>query len=394
MRKLLVFTVIVGMLWALTACGKKDDDNSIEVNPPSPTAVPDFFYECGGTITLGEYKGLTFSNDTEVSEKEIEDAVKELLSVYPNYVKDETRDNTEVKDGDVLNIDYLGKVDGVAFSGGEAKGANLEIGSNSFIEGFESSLIGKKVGETCDINVTFPKVYQNNPDLAGKPAVFTVTINYVCTKVDELTDDYVKTYSDDKYKTVEEFKKYMKETLEAEKKDNLENAKMLQLINAAIENATITVDSKDVEHYAADTIEQFKTYASMYGEEYLLMMYGFETYEDFEKNARERAEETVKQFMVLQAIVKAEGIVLDEESYKQAANEYMKEVQIDDLEAFEGTYGKDYIQYCILTDKAWKVLIDNAKEVPFEPEDAEKGEENSPSDEEKESEGTEDTEKN
>ncbi len=375
MKKLLIMTVLLSLALFLCSCGK-EDDNKIEVNTPSPTAVPNYLYECGGKITLGEYKGLTFSNDTEVTDKDVEDAVKELLERYPNYIKDETRDNSEVKDGDVLNIDYVGKMDGKEFNGGKAEGATLEIGSKSFIDGFESSLIGKKVGETCDITVTFPKVYDKNPDLAGKPAVFTVKINYVNKTLMELTDDYVKAQTKDKYKTVDEFMKYLRESLETEKKNNLESNKLRQLIDRAIENATIEVDAQDVKHFVDQTMSEYESYSAMYGmtvKELVLAMGDYKDYAEFEKDVNDGAEQTVKQYMVLQAIAKAENIVLDDETYKKAAQEYMEGTQIKDLESFEGTYGKDYIVYCITCDKAWDILIDNAKEVPFEPEKEETG---------------------
>lgn len=394
MKKLMITTLLLSLALFLCSCGKKDD-NTIDVNPPSPTAVPDYLHECGGKITLGEYKGLTFSNDTEVTDKDVEEAVKEFLDYAPNYVKDESRDNTEVKDGDVLNIDYLGKMDGEAFAGGKAEGATLEIGSNAFIDGFESSLIGKKVGETCDITVTFPKSYPNNPDLAGKPAVFTVTINYVCMKLDELTDEYVAAQTQEKYKTVDEFLKYLRESLETEKKDNLEANKLRQLIDKVIENSTFEVDSADIKYFVERTMGEYENYASMYGmtvKDLVMAMGDYKNYEDFEKEVNDGAEQTVKQYMVLQAIAKAENIALDDAAYKKAAEEYMKGTQIDNLADFEGTYGKDYIVYCITCDMAWDVLIDNAKEVPFEPKQEESGEQTEESGEQAEESGEEGSE--
>lgn len=364
MKRIGIWFCFLVLALALVGCGDKDDDE-INVATPSPTSAPDYYHDCGGTITLGEYKGLSYDEPSlEVTDEELEEEIKEILKNQPNYEKDDSRDETEVKSGDILNIDYLGKVDGEAFSGGTAEGATLEIGSKSFIDGFEDALIGKKVGETCDIDVTFPDPYKNNTDLSGKAAVFTVTINYVCKVNEELTDAYVSDYTSDKYKTVADFRAYLKESMEQEKEDNAENEKLLQLINQVIDNSTITVDQEDVDYYYADAISVYEYYASMYGQsvaDFVVMMGVAEDYETFQENMKKQAEETVKQYMVLEAIVEAEKMELSDEEYNEAVKEYMDGVGATDQATFESTYGVDYIRYCILTDKAWDIIISNAK---------------------------------
>lgn len=364
MKRIGIWFCFLVLALALVGCGDKKEEE-INVATPSPTSAPDYYHDCGGTITLGEYKGLTYEEPSkEVTDEELEKQIEEILKNNPNYEKDDSRDGTEVKKGDVLNIDYAGKVDDKAFQGGTAKDAELEIGSKSFIDGFEDALIGKKVGETCDINVTFPDPYKNNPDLAGKEAVFTVTINYVCKVNKELTDAYVTDYTSEKYKTVADFKAYLKESMEKEKAENAENEKLRQLIDQVIKNSTITVDQADVDYYYKDAVSVYEYYASMYGQsvsDFVVMMGVAEDYETFQKDMKKQAEETVKQYMVLEAIVEAEKMEISEEEYSKAVKEYMDGVGATDQATFESTYGVDYIKYCILTDKAWDIIISNAK---------------------------------
>ena len=139
-------------------------------------------------IKLGKYKGLELQEDVQdVTDADVDTQIEMNLAQNPVEVEDE---NAEVKDGDVVNIDYEGKKDGVAFDGGSAEGFDLTIGSGSFIDGFEDGLIGAKKGETRNLNLTFPENYQEE-DLAGQDVVFTVKINAIKT-TPELTEEWVK----------------------------------------------------------------------------------------------------------------------------------------------------------------------------------------------------------
>lgn len=138
-------------------------------------------YKVEKYVKLNDYMNMTveLSKDYTVSDADIQSYIEYLMSMYPSY---EVSDKKTVESGDVVNIDYVGKIDGEEFSGGSATGQHLEIGSGSFIDGFEDGLIGKNVGETVELNLTFPEDYTNNTDLAGKAVVFTVTINSIDTK--------------------------------------------------------------------------------------------------------------------------------------------------------------------------------------------------------------------
>ena len=150
-------------------------------------------YDVEKYVTLGDYDGMEVevAGDFDVSDDEVVDYINGMLTYYPSY---EDTDKQTVEEGDCVNIDYEGKKDGVAFDGGTAQGYVLEIGSGTFIEGFEEGLIGVNVGDTVDLNLTFPENYQS-ADLAGADVVFTVTVNKIVKKVeasyDQLTDEYV-----------------------------------------------------------------------------------------------------------------------------------------------------------------------------------------------------------
>ena len=156
-------------------------------------------------IIVGQYKGVEIEKvEVEaVTDEDIEDALNELVDEYTTT--EDVTDRTDVQDGDIANIDYVGKIDGVEFEGGADEGFDLEIGSGTFIDGFEEGLIGAKVGDTVDVKVTFPDPYENNTDLSGKEAVFTVTVNSIQAEVvPELTDAFVAENTD--YTTIEEYR--------------------------------------------------------------------------------------------------------------------------------------------------------------------------------------------
>ena len=150
-------------------------------------------YDVEKYVTLCNYDGMDVevAGDFEVSEEDVISYINDMLVYYPNYTD---TDKQVVEDGDCVNIDYEGKKDGVAFNGGTAQGHVLEIGSNSFIDGFEEGLIGAKVGDTLDLNLTFPENY-GTAELAGAAVVFTVTVNKIVDKeivtYDTITDDFV-----------------------------------------------------------------------------------------------------------------------------------------------------------------------------------------------------------
>ena len=196
--------------------------------------VPRPDYTASDYVELGEYKGLTVKiAPIEVTDEEI------LAQISANAGSDAMEDVTEgtVEEGDTANIDYVGKLDGEAFDGGTAKGYDLEIGSGTFIDGFEDGLVGVKIGDTVDLTLTFPESYPSE-ELAGKETVFTVTVNSV-KRMKELTSDLVSTITDGEYTDVDAYKESVKETLIKNKEDLYPLVK-----EKLIDPNTIIVDAK------------------------------------------------------------------------------------------------------------------------------------------------------
>ena len=164
-------------------------------------------------IELCDYKNITVNYaDIEYTDEQMAEDIQAMLEEYAGL---NTETTVAVKDGDKVNIDYVGTVDGVAFSGGdtEGQGADLTIGSNSYIDDFEEQIIGHVAGDSFDVNVTFPDEYSSNPDLAGKDAVFAVVLNGIYT-TPEFNDEFVAEYLSDYASTAEEYKTYLRETNE------------------------------------------------------------------------------------------------------------------------------------------------------------------------------------
>lgn len=258
---------------------------------------------------LGEYKGLHVDKkEADVTDEDVDAQVKELLNRNAKMVVAE--DGAVIEKGDFAIIDFAGTVDGEPFSGGEGKGYPLEVGSNSFIPGFEDQLVGLSKGDSTDVEVTFPEEYFVK-ELAGKEAVFKVNIQDVKRKeLPELTDEYVAANSD--FKTVEElranYKERMQNAAEANAKAEYEHA----LIDLAVANAKFSVPEIMVEDKISQMVEEMKM--SLESRKMSLDMYMQYTGLDMAKireNQRPVAEENVKTDLVLDAIAKAEDIQVD-----------------------------------------------------------------------------------
>ncbi len=258
---------------------------------------------------LGEYKGLHVDKkEAVVTDEQVDAQVKELQNRNAKMVVAE--DGAVIEKGDFAIIDFAGTVDGEPFSGGEGKGYPLEVGSNSFIPGFEDQLVGLSKGDSTDVEVTFPEDYFVK-ELAGKEAVFKVNIQDVKRKeLPELTDEYVAANSD--FKTVEElranYQERMQKAAEANAKAEYEHA----LIDLAVANAKFSVPEIMIEDKISQMVEEMKM--SLESRKMSLEMYMQYTGLDMAKireNQRPVAEENVKTDLVLDAIGKAENIQVD-----------------------------------------------------------------------------------
>jgi len=304
-----------------------------------------------GTITnLGQYTGLELSTTEHVviTDEEVDEYIAE--NILPNFTEEVT---DAIKDGDVANIDFEGKKDGVAFDGGTSTGYDLTIGSGSFIDGFESGLIGKKAGDTVDLNLTFPEDYSSE-ELAGQDVVFTVKINSV-TRQSELSDAVAQQVGD--YQTVADLKKAVKEVLQNEQDLSEKEELYAQAIDAVVANSTVEAAAEAIEY---TTNSYMKNYAQQvqnsYGVDlgYLLSMYGY-SIEEFIDSYNEYAAESVKQRIVLQEIAKKENLSITDDDIETFAQEYGY-----DSESLKETVGEDLVNELVLEDKANKFIIDNS----------------------------------
>ena len=261
-------------------------------------------------VELGEYKNLGLEKESvEVTDADVEERLDSLLSRQAEWQIKEG----ESKKGDIVVIDFKGFIGDEAFEGGEAKGYELELGSGSFIPGFEEQLEGKVAPVDTEVNVTFPENYQV-ADLAGKEAKFEVTVHDVKEKVlPELTDEFVKEFSKEAASTVAEYKEKLKEEIKLEKENLAEKSYSDKVISTAVENAKVSVPEKLVEQEVNSMFEQFTGNLSRQG-------LSFDLYEQFtgkgeadlKAEMKSDAENKIKTSFVLGEIAEVEKVEVTE----------------------------------------------------------------------------------
>lgn len=308
---------------------------------------------------LGEYKGLSIDKEpVKVSAKEVTEAINRELDNHSRMVD---VDDRAAKKGDVVNIDYSGSVDGVKFDGGTAEKQDLELGSGSFIPGFEEQVEGMNIGEERDINVTFPKDYHEH--LAGKDAVFHIVLHAIKVKeVPALDDEFVKDVSE-KSATVEEYKKEVKARLTEQAEQRAKNIETNRLLAKIVENTSIDIPEVMIENEMDTIVEEESNHMKQQGFtlemylEYLKM-----SKEDFRAQYKEEAANSVKSRLVLEAIVKEEHIEATEEDvdnelakYSETSGKSVEDIRKD----FQGMMG--YIKNNIVNQKLVDFLRSNNK---------------------------------
>lgn len=273
-------------------------------------AVLRFVIQLPPTITLGAYKGLeVIQPEATVTDEQVE---AELAKLQQQHVRIVDATSEVVENGHLVNINYAGRVDGELFGGGSADNQNLEIGSGTFIPGFEEQLIGMQRGDERDITVTFPSEYHSE-ELAGKDAIFSVKLNDIKEKVmPELNDDFAKEISD--HETIEELRAEHREKLvaaaERNRKTQIENA----VVSAAVEAAAVSVPGVMIEGEIDSMIEDLKFNLSRSGLQFdMYLQYMGKTEEDMRADFAAGAENRVKTRLVIDEIAKAEAVEVSEE---------------------------------------------------------------------------------
>lgn len=296
-------------------------------------------------VELGEYKGLEVKKPTyEVNDEEVE---KQLVSMQEKNARVTTKEEGTVEDKNIAVIDFKGYIDGTPFEGGEGTDFSLEIGSGSFIDNFEEQLIGLSVGDTKEVNVTFPENY-GSEELNGKPAKFDVTVKEIKVKeLPALDDEFAKDASE--FETLAELKEDIKKNLQKAEDQKAENEFEEDIITAVIENTKLDLPQvmveKEIDHMMNDLENRLK-YQGLTLDQY--MEFTGNTPEKMRDFMKENAERKVKADIIIDAIAKAENIEATEEELKEKA-----------LEVAKMYSGGDHEKMADLLIKAQKPMLEN-----------------------------------
>jgi trigger factor len=260
-------------------------------------------------VTLGEYKGLKVAKDAvEVKDEQVEEQVKNILNHHAKMV--DAEEGATVANDDFITLDFKGEVDGVAFAGGEGKDYPLQIGSHSFIDTFEDQLVGLKVGEEKDVNVTFPEEYHAK-DLAGKAAVFHCKINSIKHKeMPELTDEFVKASTS--YESIEDMKAKLRENIEKNAQREADTKHRNEILKQATDNITVDIPEVMVENRVSNMIQELSVNLENQGmnlDAYL--KYANMDMAKLREQYKESAAIAVKTDLMLDAVAKAEDIKVE-----------------------------------------------------------------------------------
>lgn len=314
-------------------------------------------------VKLGTYKGIKLENkEYKVTAKDVDAEIKAMAEKNARMVSGD--ENTVLENGSTAVIDFEGFVDGVAFDGGKGENYSLEIGSNTFIPGFEDQLVGLKVGEETDVNVTFPENYFS-ADLAGKPAVFKVKVHEIKVKeLPEIDDEFAKDVSE--FDTLKDLKADVKKKLteENEKKAKFEMEE--EAVKTVVEATTIDIPQVMIDHEVEDYIKEMESrlaYQGMDMKTYLGLM--GKDIEEFKAQYTERATTNVKTKLVLEEIFKTEKIEITDKDIEDKLRDFAKNygatgANVDELVKNPNDQLKHFAEEELKFDLAVKFIMDNA----------------------------------
>lgn len=309
-------------------------------------------------VTLGEYSGIEVTKKSaKATDAEVKRELEEMQQKQARYVEITDR---PAKMGDLVNINYSGSVDGVNFEGGTASDQELELGSHTFIEGFEDQVAGMKIGEEKDVFVTFPTPYHSK-ELAGKPAVFKVKLLAIREKdLPKIDDEFASNASE--FNTLKELKEHIKAHIEEHKTKSVEVEAENKLVDEIVKKAKVDVPKAMVEHQIDHTIEDISQRLAYQGiklEQYLEYM--GTTMADFRKSREKEAENSVKTSLVLEEIIKKENIKVTDKDIKAKLEEIAKATKrnITDLEREMKNGQEEFLKNTILSEK----VINRLKEL-------------------------------
>ena len=345
-RHIKTAALIMALALVLCSCGGKNNNSSNNGFDRSGGLDENGYWE---GITAAEYVKLPELSSVKVEQDDIDMEIETLLAYYTD-----TKQVTDraVKDGDTINIDFVGKIDGVEFEGGSTNGQGTEvtIGYDSFIDNMLERMVGHMPGETFDMNAKFPDIYENNPDLAGKDSVFTVTINYIIEDVEtKWTNEFVNSKLSEEYgwTTTEEAERGIKRAIA---EDNL------------YEMASFVKDTpqKLVDYQMDSMIAYYESLAATYGLDLatLVTYMGYESVDALKDSYQQSAEKTAKFYLIYQAIA-------EEKSYKVTKDDlkaYFKEMSgSEDYSQYEDAFGLPYLKAMVMYEKISDIITDAAQ---------------------------------
>ena len=311
-------------------------------------------------VTLGQYKGVEVQKTkSDVTEEDIETEIKRAREKNSRLITVEDRG---IEDGDQVTIDFDGSVDGKRFEGGKAEDYPLTIGSHTFIDNFEEQLIGKKTGEECEVNVTFPAEYHVE-ELKNKPAVFKVKVKEIQRKeLPEANDDFASEVSD--FDTMEEYKKDLTEKLQAEKIEAAKTADEDKVVAKVIENATMEIPDQMVEEQVNGMVNDYARRLESQGISFkqYVEITGM-TAEKIGEQMKPQAIKRIQTRLVLEAVVKAENIQADDAAVEEQFDKMAEDFKMD-KEQIKGMFGEEQMAQLkedLAVQKAIDFLVAEAK---------------------------------
>ena len=372
--------LVLGLLtlsMAVSGCGKKEESASASsavvssaaesettgislsgVEVPADYVPPTTLTDLTGNlnldklVTLGEYKGLKLTKEiTEVRDEDIDDAVADALE--NTYVEvDRPAEN-----GDTVNIDYVGTMEGEEFEGGSDTGFDLQLGSHSFIDGFEDGLVGAKKGDVVTLDLTFPKNYTE--ELSGKAVQFKVTVNKVQTTSKEISEEWVKANTE--FESVEDYRRDIRVKLETQNNTDAEDTMEGEAWKMVLENSEVNEYPEEVVQYGRYYYDQLlKSYCQQSGitlEQY--MEAKNMTADDYKEMQTAYAQSMAGQLLIMAAIEKAEGISAEDQQYQESLKELIEASGVDE-DTFFSYYERFSVEQSLMLERINKIIVDNA----------------------------------
>ena len=331
-----------------------ESDNTEDTSEDTPTTAELMAgIDVEKCVTLGDYKGVTVEKTIQsVTDEDVQNEIDNALANYPVEV------DQAAKEGDTVNIDYVGKIDGEEFDGGSDQGADLKLGSGKFIDGFEDGLIGARKGETRTLNLTFPEDYTQ--DLAGKAVEFTVTVNAVKEPLSEPTDQWVADNIEG-YDNIADYKAGIRSEQEENNEQTADNQVRYAAWTQVIDNCTINEYPETLVEVGKKLYEQqVETYAKYAGMELdaYIESSGL-TQEEYQSNMEEYGKNVAAQALVCQAICDKEGFAIGDDDYQKALQDMLTEYGCTEDELIQ-TYGQDNVEQSIMLNRVSNLILENA----------------------------------